>query len=74
MKMKKGLKTILFVATTIVVAFSIDFAICPGLIKPAAPSANKGTNGLWLRYKWYFGEHTAPETDKMIDRLKKQSD
>lgn len=31
---------------------------------------NKGTNGLWLRYWWYFGKRTPAVREKMIDEAK----
>lgn len=33
--------------------------------------ANKGANGLWLRYYWYAGKHKSPkEWDDMLERLR----
>ena len=50
--------------------FIADFIYYPSTVEPKSPSFNKGKNGLWLRYKWYFGEHSDNEVEAMINRLK----
>jgi hypothetical protein len=35
-------------------------------------SFNIGRNGLWLRYTWYFGEHSKPEVEAMAQRLDRE--
>lgn len=36
----------------------LDYVAYPRLAHPTGRSFNRGENGLWLRYKWYFGEET----------------
>lgn len=36
----------------------LDYAAYPYFAHPVGQSFNRGENGLWLRYKWYFGEET----------------
>lgn len=35
-------------------------------------SYNQGENGLWLRYTWYFGQHSAAEVVGLGERLKRE--
>ncbi len=36
----------------------LDYLSYPYFAHPVGRSFNRGENGLWLRYKWYFGEET----------------
>ena len=36
----------------------LDYVAYPYLAHPVGRSFNRGENGLWLRYRWYFGEET----------------
>ena len=36
----------------------LDYAVYPHLAHPVGRSFNRGENGLWLRYTWYFGSQT----------------
>lgn len=48
----------------------LDYDLYPRLARPTGPSFNRGENGLWLRYKWYFGEET--NVSVLAERLQTQ--
>lgn len=52
------------------VSIAADYALYPSLTQVGGRSWNKGENGLWLRYTWYFGEHPTAEWPRMVERLK----
>lgn len=54
---------------TILVLLLLDYLLYPLLAGAGPPSANRGENGLWLRYPWYFGRHSAAETVALAERL-----
>jgi hypothetical protein len=35
-------------------------------------SSNQGRNGLWIRYPWYFGEHSPAEALELANKLEKE--
>lgn len=35
-------------------------------------SRDRGENGLWLRYTWYFGEHSPSDVAALADRLERE--
>lgn len=62
---------IAFAVSTFVI---LDFAFFQdGLIPPVSDrrqsSFNRGENGIWLRYRWYFGEHSDAERERLLKRL-----
>lgn len=59
----------LIVMLIVVALLAVDFITFPGAIRTSAPTVNKGKNGLWLRYLWYFGKHSQEDADAMIRRL-----
>ena len=46
-----------------------DYWWYPRTAVPRGPSANRGENGLWVRYKWYTGEETEP-VERLAARLR----
>src|SRR5687768_7663617 len=44
-----------------------EYWIYPVIVSPSGLSRDQGRNGLWLRYKWYFGENT--DFDGLAGRL-----
>jgi hypothetical protein len=46
-----------------------DYAVYP-LLPAGGRSANRGENGLWLRYLWYFGRKSDAETVALARRLR----
>lgn len=42
----------------LLVLLLLDYIVYPHLAHPIGHSFNRGENGLWLRYTWYFGEQT----------------
>ena len=55
----------------LLVLVAFDYATYPLLASKPSKYFDKGTNGIWLRYPWYFGSHTDSEIAKMADRLQK---
>ena len=49
--------------------FIADYYAYPWWQPIRAPIADKGQNGLWVRYKFYFGEHTDDEIDALAHRI-----
>ncbi|MBI1270803.1 hypothetical protein GC174_10255 [bacterium] len=49
-------------------AFFQDGFILPALERQRS-SFNRGRNGIWLRYRWYFGEHCEAERERLLKRL-----
>lgn len=68
-KLKRALAIAGIGAAAVIDLLAIDYYAYPYGRKPGGRSFNRGENGLWLRYKWYFGEHSGAETDAMIGRL-----
>ena len=48
---------------------ALDFVYAPKLITTSS-SENRGENGLWLRYLWYFGKHSETETHLIMRRMR----
>ena len=46
-----------------------DYWIYPLLAPIGGRSGDKGENGLWLRYTWYFGEKTVPQVADLARTL-----
>jgi hypothetical protein len=46
-----------------------DYALYPCLSPVGGPSGNRGENGLWLRYRWYFSERSDAEVRALAQRL-----
>src|SRR2546423_1771827 len=46
---------------TSAVVFTIDYFAYPYGNLASGRSGNRGENGLWLRYTWYFGEKSEAE-------------
>jgi hypothetical protein len=47
-----------------------DYLLYPHLARPGGPSLNRGQNGLWLRYRWYFGERGEADVRRLAARLR----
>ena len=50
--------------------FLLDYVSYPYLAHPAGSNFNRGENGLWLRYTWYFGEEK--DVPVLAERLKNE--
>jgi hypothetical protein len=46
-----------------------DYALYPTLSRPGGHTFNHGENGLWLRYRWYFGQRSEGVVRAMARRL-----
>jgi len=48
---------------------TVDYWTFPLLAHGPTGHFDRGTNGLWLRYTWYFGQHSPEEERQMARRL-----
>jgi Glycosyl hydrolases family 18. len=53
----------------VLVGFAVDTVTYQQLNPPGAKSFNTGNNGIWLKYLWYFGKKSQPETDALVAKL-----
>ncbi|MCW3052204.1 MAG: hypothetical protein JWN14_1374, partial [Chthonomonadales bacterium] len=51
------------------IGMTIDYWGYPYSASMGGRSFNRGENGLWLRYKWYFGEHSDAERRALASDL-----
>ncbi|MBC8137822.1 MAG: hypothetical protein H8F28_18225 [Fibrella sp.] len=69
----KGLRKripITVILTFLLLATIFDYAFYPyNAPLPGSESGNRNTNGVWLRYLWYFGEHSDAETKQLARDL-----
>jgi hypothetical protein len=49
-----------------------DYLLYPRLSPIGGGSVNRGENGLWLRYRWYFGERSDAEVRTLARQLTEQ--
>ena len=42
----------------LVLLLAADYALYPYLARAGGHPVNRGENGLWLRYRWYFGQRS----------------
>lgn len=49
-----------------------DYALYPHLARPGGRSFNRGENGLWLRYHWYFGRRSDDQVRELARRLQER--
>lgn len=49
-----------------------DYALYPHLARPGGRSFNRGENGLWLRYHWYFGRRSEARITDLARRLQER--
>ena len=47
----------------------LDGFAYPYFARPSGPKLDRGENGLWLRYTWYFGLHPVSEIPPLAQRL-----
>jgi hypothetical protein len=72
---KRGLRSrVLLVVAGLLLLFcawmGIDYWRYPYGAPIAGRSLNRGENGLWLRYTWYFGKHSDAERQRMAQQLR----
>ena len=60
---------ILRVLTLVVFVLAVDYWVYPYGAPMPGRTANIGENGLWLRYTWYFGEHSQADLDALPQEL-----
>jgi len=46
-----------------------DYWLYPRFVRPSGIVVNRNRNGIWLRYTWYFGEHTGQALQSLAARL-----
>lgn len=71
-KTRRGLRRLLWFAAILAVLFCVDYWAYPYGTKPVGGQFNRGENGLWLRYTWYFGEKSADEWRTLPAKLKER--
>src|SRR5438552_5705283 len=59
-------------ALLLLILLVADYALYPVLSRPGGISGNRGENGLWLRYRWYFGRRSDADRRALARRLRKQ--
>jgi hypothetical protein len=52
-----------------VAAFVADYYLYPWGAPVGGQSFDQGANGLWLRYTWYFEQHSDSEVSELADKL-----
>src|SRR5688500_14844450 len=66
---KRSRRKRLLIALSALVLLGLgEYWLYPSFVSPSGLSKDQGRNGLWLRYKWYFGENT--DFAALADRLK----
>jgi hypothetical protein len=70
MKRRRLRQTALWALLLILLAVLVDYLAYPYGIPSSAPVANSGENGLWLRYTWYFGQHTEEEVRHLANTMR----
>jgi hypothetical protein len=64
---------VLLIFALALVALAVDFFAYPyGASLPPGPSGNRGENGLWLRYTWYFGEKSDADRAALTEHLRER--
>lgn len=51
------------------VLVAVDYFTYPQSAKMAGSVPAQTEDGIWLRYKWYFGEHSQDEWQRLVSRL-----
>jgi len=60
----------LWAVLTFVALLTVDYAAYPRLAPIGGRSANRGANGIWLRYTWYFGRWDDARLSRLAERLR----
>jgi hypothetical protein len=65
-------KLVIWLGLFVCFALSVDALLFPRLCCGTAPATtyNRGANGIWLRYLWYFGKHSDAALGSLIEKLK----
>lgn len=69
---KRWLKRVGYLSLALLALIAADYLLYPHMARMGGHSANTGENGLWLRYSWYFGQHTDAEVMQLFRRLQQQ--
>jgi spore germination protein YaaH len=69
---RKWLQRIAFGIAALLFLLLVDYFAYPYGVLSGAPTANRGENGLWLRYTWYFGEKSGAEVDTLAKQLQER--
>jgi hypothetical protein len=69
MKRRRLRRAVLGALILLFIAITIDYFAYPYGRPPSAPTANRGENGLWLRYTWYFGQHSDEDVRQLARSL-----
>ncbi|RYG35070.1 hypothetical protein EON81_13805 [bacterium] len=69
LKRKRLRRRLLGALALVVFAAVLDARLYPSFVKPGGVVVNRGENGLWLRYTWYFGERKPEEYPALAARF-----
>ena len=58
------------IGLTLVLCACVDYWAYPYGIASDSRGFNRGENGLWLRYTWYFGQHSTAEARQLAQQLR----
>ncbi|HEY9868068.1 MAG TPA: glycosyl hydrolase family 18 protein [Candidatus Obscuribacterales bacterium] len=72
LKLKRYGTIAFFLLSLLLILIAIDYRTYPSVTTIGGRSFNRGENGLWLRYLWYFGKHSEAENRAMSERLKRE--
>jgi hypothetical protein len=68
---RRWLKRIGIASAVLLTAAVADYHLYPRWSSVEGPQLDRGENGAWIRYTWYFGERKPDEIPALADRLKR---
>jgi hypothetical protein len=71
-KRRRRIRWIVGVLVVLIMLTGLDYYAYPYGRSVVAGNLNTGENGLWLRYKWYFGEWGASERRDLTRKLRER--
>lgn len=69
---RRSVRRALAVTLLAAVLVALDYFAFPYGRPTAGPSVNRGENGVWLEYTWYFGQHSTADETALARRLRAQ--
>jgi hypothetical protein len=72
MKKTSPIKVLLIVVMLLIAVLAIDFFFQRHYTEIKAHAFNKGSNGLYVKYPWYFEEKNQEELFTLIDKMKSE--
>jgi Glycosyl hydrolases family 18 len=69
---RRAVRAVVAIACVLAVAVLADYQAYPRCCAVGGRSFNSGDNGLWLRYTWYFGEHSDADVRRLARDLQQR--